>query len=226
MKQIGRISSAVLVLILCTFVSLWSQEYEFINIEQNPKIFSEYLNDAKWTYIPSEKYIIGMSIQKEKNTYGKFYQVYLMIYNKTDHNFTFDPEEISAVLTKGSKIKELKVYSYKKFQRKMNRQDLATSIAYGLSAGINTGVATYNNPQMYNALTYTQISNLANMESLMKINGKLLQQGYIRKTTTHPDECLLGLINVAFKKGDVLTINVSVEDQIYSFNWDLKKKRK
>lgn len=208
-----------------TLSILGKQAYgqEFVNVDNNAAIHSEYNNGFKWTYIPSDNYVVGMTIYVDKNDYGKFYQMALMVYNKTEESITFDPENITAVLTKKEKEKDLLVYSFKKFTKKMNSHNVALAIAYGFSSGVNIGSATANNPSMASALNMMNTATIMNMGRSMNLSVKANQQGYWQITTVHPDESLVGYMNIDFKRGEILVVRVPVAGEVFTFTWDLKK---
>lgn len=51
-------------------------------------------------------------------------------------------------------------------------------------------------------------------------------QGYLRITTIHPNEGIIGYMNVKRKNGLLMTVNIPVGGQVYSFDWDVTKKKK
>ena len=45
----------------------------------------------------------------------------------------------------------------------------------------------------------------------------------MKKTTIHPEESLVGYMNIKQKSGKILTINIMIEDKVYTFNWDVSE---
>ena len=53
---------------------------------------------------------------------------------------------------------------------------------------------------------------------------QLKNKAILKKTTIHPDEAVIGYMNIKRKKGNILTINIPINDFMYSFDWDVSKK--
>lgn len=74
-------------------------------------------------------------------------------------------------------------------------------------------------------------ANMAASQQMMTL-GKMMEndrvvkeQGYLKKTTVHPGESIVGYMNIKRKKGKILTVNIAVDDCVYSFDWDVSKKQ-
>ena len=52
------------------------------------------------------------------------------------------------------------------------------------------------------------------------------EQGYLKKNTIHPNEGIIGYMNIKRKKGHILTINISISGYIYPFELDVNKNNK
>ena len=52
----------------------------------------------------------------------------------------------------------------------------------------------------------------------------LYEQGYLKKNTIHPNEGIVGYMNIKRKKGNILTINIPINGNVYSFELDVNKK--
>lgn len=50
------------------------------------------------------------------------------------------------------------------------------------------------------------------------------EQGYLKKNTIHPNEGIVGYMNIKRKKGNILTINIPINGNVYSFELDVNKK--
>lgn len=102
-----------------------------------------------------------LAIKYIKDDYGKFYQIRILVQNLTNDSYTFAPDIIHADITKKNGTTEtLRVYSNEAFQKKIKRQQAWASALYGLSAGLNAGMAGYQTSYVttrsYNGYTYTQ----------------------------------------------------------------------
>ena len=71
--------------------------------------------------------------------------------------------------------------------------------------------------------TNTQIITLG---KLMENDRTTKEQGYLKKTTIHPNESIIGYMNIKRKKGSNLIINIPTNGSIHSFEWDVNKKKK
>ncbi len=60
---------------------------------------------------------------------------------------------------------------------------------------------------------------------MMENDRVVKEQGYLKKTTVHPGESIVGYMNIKRKKGKILTVNIAVDDCVYSFDWDVSKKQ-
>ena len=58
---------------------------------------------------------------------------------------------------------------------------------------------------------------------MMDNDREIKRQGYLKKTTVHPNEGIIGYMNIKRKKGKILTINISINGYVYSFDWDVSK---
>ncbi len=61
---------------------------------------------------------------------------------------------------------------------------------------------------------------------MMSDDKKTISQGYLKLTTVHPDEGIIGYMNIKHRKGVRMTVNIPVDGQVFSFDWDVSKKRK
>lgn len=52
------------------------------------------------------------------------------------------------------------------------------------------------------------------------------EEGYLKKTTIHPGESILGFMNVKRKKGLEMRVVIPLNGQNYVFDWDVSKKKK
>ena len=117
---------------------------------------------------------------------------------------------------------------------------------YGISAGINAGTAgystSYSTSYSSNGYAYTTITNhydanaayQANVAStnqmltlgqMMDNDRTIREQGYLKTTTIYPDEAIIGYMNRRRKKGKILIVNIPIGDYIYTFKWDVNRKK-
>lgn len=112
----------------------------------------------------------------------------------------------------------------------------------GFAAGMNAGAAgyqtTYTTTYGVGRMPYIQVNyaaSAANMAAttqmmtlskMMSDDKKTISQGYLKLTTVHPDEGIIGYMNIKHSKGVRMTVNIPIEGQIFSFDWDVAKKKK
>ena len=61
---------------------------------------------------------------------------------------------------------------------------------------------------------------------MQEYDRKAKEEGYLRITTLHPNEAIVGYMNIKRKRGVVMTINIPVNGQVFSFDWDVTKEKK
>lgn len=213
---------------------------------QNDSIMTEY-NDGKfWVYLNKNDIVVGLSCFEEQDNYGKYYHLDIFIKNLSERSIIFRPDSVySNLLTKKDDTLRLEVYTNEEYQKKIKRSQTWVMALYGISAGINTGTAGYStsysttySPKGY---TYTTITNhydanaayQANVASINQIltlgqmmdnDRTMREQGYLKTTTIYPDETIIGFMNIKRKKGKVLTVNIPIDNYIYTFDWDVNRK--
>lgn len=213
---------------------------------QNDSIMTEY-NDGKfWVYLNKNDIVVGLSCFEEKDNYGKYYHLDIFIKNLSERPIIFRPDSVySNLLTKKDDTLKLEVYTNEEYQKKIKRSQTWAMALYGISAGINTGTVGYStsysttySPKGYTYITITNhydanAAYQANVASTnqMLILGQMMdndrtmrEQGYLKTTTIYPDEAIIGFMNIKRKKGKVLTVNIPIDNYIYTFDWDVNRK--
>ena len=138
-----------------------------------------------------------------------------------------------------------RVYTNEAFQKKIRKSQNWAMALYGFSSGLSAGSAgystSYSTSYSSNGLSYTTVTNhydanvaiQANMASsyqmqtlskMMDNDREVKKQGYLKKTTLHPNDGIIGYMNIKRKKGRILTVNVPINGHLYSFDWDVKSK--
>ena len=209
-------------------------------------IVMEYYDGQQWAYRKINGVVVGLTNYESRDKYGKYYQIGIYIKNENNRSVVFYPERISSVLkTKKGEEKPLLVYSYKAYMRKIEKsQDwdmTLNSIAMGINAGMaghktayvsgwspNTGV--YSGTVRYydyGAAAFAGIYGsmyLNNLERKQYKDRRLRSKGYLKTTTIHPGEEILGYINIKRKKGKETKIIVPINNNIFVYDWLLQKK--
>lgn len=226
MRTIYIILAAILL------VSCKSQKV-FSLMEQEPLITTEWIDGNLWAYQSKGDFIVGMTIQDD----GENYQIGLLIQNNSVAKVIFDPLDVSAKFGYGNSIKELQVYTYEEYHKKVKKNQNWELALAGLSAGLNAANAgwstTYVNghPQTtYNygaaaAVNSANMMNLSNMERIMRLERNAIKYGYLKKNTIHPGEGIIGYMNIKRKgREGLLSIDITVDGNNFPFLWHMQKK--
>lgn len=235
-----------LVILLCLASTLKAQT--FMKAENDTTVMSEYNEGRLWVYRQIGNLVVGMTNYEEKDDYGRYYQIAIFVKNLGESSITFDPDKVtSALYTKRGDTISLQVYTYDEYMKKVKDVQALSMALFGFSAGVNAGMAgyqtTYTSTYGAGYMPYTQVhttynyaaASAANMAATTQIMtlGKLMaddrntkSQGYLKITTVHPGEGIIGYMNIKRKRGISMTVNIPVEDKVFSFDWEVNKKKK
>ncbi|MCM1372997.1 MAG: hypothetical protein NC113_07765 [Bacteroides sp.] len=214
---------------------------------QNDSILTEYNDGRFWAYFNKNDFVVGLSCFETKDDYGKYYHLEIFIRNLSETPIIFQPDSVhSNLLTKKDDTLELEVYTNEEYQKKIKRLQALTMALYGISAGINAGTAGHStsystiyspNGYAYTAVTQHYNANAAyqaivastnqmfTLGQMMDNDRTIREQGYLKTTTIYPGEAIIGYMNIKRKKGKMLIVNIPVGNFIYTFKWDVNKKR-
>ena len=237
-------------LLLLFFTCLIIQEIHaqtFMPAENDTTVISEYFDGRIWAYRQIGNFVVGMTNYKEKDDYGRYYQIGIFIKNIGEESTTFYPEEVTADLYDnwGDTV-ALTVYSYERYMKKIKRAQAWSMALLGFSSGLNAGMAgyqtTYTTTYRAGHIPYTQVHTTYNyaaasaarmaattqiltLGKLMENDRNIKSQGYLKTTTIHSDEAIIGYMNIKRKNGKIMRVNIPIGNQVYSFDWDLSKKK-
>lgn len=233
------------IILLCLASSLKAQT--FIKAENDTTVMSEYNDGRIWAYRQIGDFVVGMTNYEAKDDYGKYYQIAIFIKNLGGESVTFAPDMVtSSLYTKRGNTLELQVYTYDEYMKKVRNVQAWSMALLGFSAGLNAGMAdyqtTYTSSYSPGSIPYTQVhttynyaaasaTNLAattqmmTLSQLMADDRNTKSQGYLKTTTIHPGEGIVGYMNIKRKKGQMMIVNIPVRDNAYSFEWDVNKKK-
>lgn len=234
-------------IVLLLWISYSVNAQEFVAAENDTIVLTEYNDGRLWAYRQIGDFVVGMTNYEEKDDYGKYYQIAIFIKNLGDTPVTFEPEQITSTLScKNNDTIPLIVYSYDKYMKKVKTSQAWSMALLGFSAGMNAGMAgyqtTYTTTYGANHMPYTQVhttynyaaASAANMAAttqmmtlskLMADDRNTKSQGYLKMTTIHPNEGIIGYMNIKHKKGQLMMVNIPVGGRVYSFDWDVTKKK-
>ena len=63
------------------------------------------------------------------------------------------------------------------------------------------------------------------LSKLMADDRNTKSQGYFKITTVHPGEGIIGYMNIKRRRGVSMTVNIPVGEQVFSFDWDVRKNK-
>lgn len=215
--------------------------------ENDSTVITEYNDGKLWVYRQTSDAVVGLTCYEEKDDYGKYYQVNIFIQNLGHSSFVFYPDSISScLLTKKNKNIELEVYTNEEYQKKIKRSQAWAMALYGFSVGLNAGTAgrstSYSTSYSSNGYAYTTVTqhydanaayqaNLASTNQMLTL-GQMMEndctireQGYLKTTTVYPNESIVGYMNIKRKKGEILSIKLTVNGHVYSFNWNVSTRK-
>ena len=219
----------------------------FLNpIKNDTNVISEYNDGKLWVYRQIRDFVVGVANYEEKDDYGKYYQIIIFIKNLGESPITFDPDKVtSSLYTKRRDTLDLQVYTYDEYMKKVKSAQAWSMALLGFSAGMNAGMAgyqtTYSTTYGAGSMPYTQVhttynyaaASAANMAAtaqmltlskLMSDDRNTKSQGYLKITTIHPGEGIIGYMNIKRKRGTSMTVNISINEQAFSFDWEIIKK--
>lgn len=225
--------------------SLITNAQSIVYPENDSTFHTEFKNGCEWGVISKSGFVIGVSNQMTKDSYGSYYQLKIMILNQTDSAYTFDPAYILAKLYKnnGDAI-PLKVYTNEAFQKKMKNSQMWAMALTGFANGINTGMAGYQTAyttQRVGNYVYTQpvttynysnanASQIASNTQLM-LMGKQMendryvrQEGYLKKHTINSGEGIIGYMNIKKRKGQSMTVIIPIKETFCKFTWNVSER--
>ena len=200
------------------FIPFWVNAQLLYRAPKETPIMTEYNNGHIWAYRQIGDFVVGMANYLEEDDYGKYYQIAIFVKNLGEKSVTFDPDKIRTILYKKSgDQRELQVYSYYDYMHKMKNSQAWSMALLGLSAGLDAGKAGYS--------TTVASSQMMILRKLMADERNTKTQGYLRITTVHPGEGIIGFMNVKRKKGELMRVKIPVGDYMFVYDWNVSKRR-
>lgn len=236
----------LIIVLFALSCSLHAQE--FIAAENDTTVLTEYNDGRLWAYRQIGDFVVGMTNYVEKDDYGNNYQIVIFIKNLGETSVLFDPSLVTSTLeNKYGETEEMKVYTYERYMKKVKTQQAWAMALTGFAAGMNAGAAGYQTTYTTNygagRMPYTQVhttynyaaASAANMAAttqmmtlskLMSDDKKTISQGYLKLTTVHPEEGIIGYMNIKHRKGVRMCVKIPIEGHEFSFDWNVAKKKK
>jgi hypothetical protein len=228
-------------------ISISANAQVFVAAENDTTVQTEYNDGRLWAYRQIGDFVVGMTNYVVKSDYGKNYQILIFIKNLSETSALFDPSLVTSTLTdKRGETERMKVFTYEQYMKKVKNQQAWAMALTGFSTGLNAGMAGYQTTYttIYGAggMPYTQVhttynyaaasaanmaasTQLMTLSKLMSDDKKTISQGYLKLTTIHPNEGIIGYMNIKHRKGVRLTVNIPIEGHVFSFDWDVTKKK-
>lgn len=231
---------------ICVLLSYACNAQTFISSPNN-SVLTEYNDGKLWAYQNRDNIVVGLTCFEAIDNYGKYYQLGIFVKNVGDNSVTVYPDSIySNLITRRNDTLHIEVYTIEEYQKKVRRLQMWTMALVGFSAGFSAGNAgyttSYSTSYSPTGLPYTTITrhydanaayqaNVASTNQIITL-GQMMEndyavreQGYLKTTTVHPGEAIVGYMNIKRKKGEILTVNIPVNGCVYGFDWNVSKKK-
>ena len=197
--------TACTLLLLCLSLAGLAQNYPYNGADTSAVM--EYNDDKQWVYYERDGFLVGMAASRMSGDFGTYFRVDLLVQNLTDTAIILSSENVFAkVVTREGKVVKRDAFSFDEFNRRMkgaqNRSRLTNSI--------------------FSDSDDDQAEQL--MEKIMDREREVKSQGYLKKNTLYPQECISGFLCLKWKRGTDLFVGVNIGDATYSFSWDLNRK--
>lgn len=212
--------------------------------ENDSTFYTDFRDGEEWAYSFKNGIAVGITNNKEKDDYGRYYQLKILVENMNDSSFTFDPDSVYAYFLDSdySHSNNAEVYTWQEYERKVKRNQAWSMALTGIAAGISAGTAAYQtnyttttvggytymstttsyNPGLANAINLSNTATLINMEHIMKSDIKIRQEGYLKKTTIYGGEGICGYMNVKRKKCKNFLVSIIVNGEEFKFYWSME----
>lgn len=86
----------------------------------------------------------------------------------------------------------------------------------------STTTITYDAAAAYQARVIAS-ERVASYSSSLLSDRAIKEEGYLKRTTIYPGETISGYVNIEYKKGNAMIVNINVGEAIYSFPWNISK---
>jgi len=212
------------------------------------EIKSQYIDDILWYYYVKDGLIVELSMSST-NDYGKYYRVYIRLTNNSFFPVEIDPETFTAGIRDNKGFdKALKIQSATQYDKRINRtqkwEEALTSFSAGVasvSAGLSTttsntyGISSsgtywgHTKSTTYNTSEAIQTrimmsQELAKFTEQNAQKRKVRNDGYLKRTTINPGECVEGYFNILRKKGKEIYVFLNIADAVFQFWINTEKK--
>ena len=91
---------------------------------------------------------------------------------------------------------------------------------YTGSSSTSSTTVTYNGAAAYQAELIAS-GRIADYNNQMLQERNIKDEGYLKTTTVNPGETISGYVNIQYKKGDELSVNIPINSVVYPFVWTI-----
>lgn len=91
---------------------------------------------------------------------------------------------------------------------------------YAGSSSTSSTTITYNGAAAYQAELIAN-GRIADYNNQMLQERNIKDAGYLKTTTVNPGETISGYVNIQYKKGDELSVNIPINSVVYPFIWTI-----
>ena len=215
-----------------------------IPLESDSTFYTDFRDGEEWAYSYMNGIAVGITNTKEKDDYGRYYQLKILVENMNISSITFEPDSVYAYMLDSdySLIKKAEVYTWKEYEKKVKRSQAWDMALLGLAAGISAGSAAYQtsyvtttvggytymstvtsyNPSLANAINMSNTANLISLDQIMESDIRIRQEGYLKKTTIYGGEGICGYMNVKRNKCKKMVVGLTINGEDFKFYWDME----
>lgn len=185
-----------------------------ISCDNDTTFNREYVDDEEWNILSlGGDFLIGISTTTSKDQYGKFYQLKLSISNHSGESYTFDPGEIKTYVIDDDFCDQVTIYTAQRFQKKMRNKQAWAKFFNDMNAALAAWNTEYTVQSLGNNVWVTPTTKYdaaaalqatadnQYMQDRMNEDRRTRDAGYLKKNTIHPNETILGYMNIKYLRG-------------------------
>lgn len=198
---------------------------------------TEYKNGVAWPYYNKNGLIIGVS-QIEDDEIGSYKELQFFLSNNSMGNVDLDPATITAYFVKKDERKALEFMDSEVYYKKIYKKKKKDAKAMIKKKAVVEVEKQNNLNSNLGATMFDETMNTLNDFQQRMIQKKDLTENthvmadnepedieYLQRTTVHPSEAISGYLLIDNKKMDFLHVEVIINGILYSYKWDLRKKK-
>ena len=212
-------------MLLAMFGTAAGHAQKFQNVGYEPgSVATKYIDGLLWVFTGSDSEEVEHTCYFSSDSYGRYFQIGLGVWNLGDESFVFDPAEVEATITFRGVEEPVKVYTIEEFRKKIERSKILTAVAYGLNS-FSAGMSAANNDVSGTVLATSQMHSNERLMDKISAEQEAKSVGYLKINTIDPGEGINGYINLRRRRGEQLTIRIPVNGHTYIYRWDVSQER-